>query len=153
MGEFPNYIIWNMSYSIGDDLLDSQHKKIFNIINDLYLEIKQGATKKELREIWERLVEYPKTHFPAEEKIMKASQFPDLIKHQSVHQGYLTKIDISLPQLFQKEGDYSLDFLEFLKDWWKGHVMKLDLQIKPYILKMKKSGKDINLLDKESNYA
>ena len=79
------YVIWKDDYSVNNELLDTQHKQIINMLNNLYNAIKENIEPQLLDSIIEGLIEYTRTHFRDEEKIMQAHEFPEYEKHRNMH--------------------------------------------------------------------
>ncbi len=88
-------ISWDDSYKIGIEMLDYQHKKLFDLVNRLYdLEDSQD-TKEELRVILYEFNDYMQTHFQEEEEYMLSIGFPNLQEHKQLHKDiveYLSQI-------------------------------------------------------------
>ena len=57
-------------FSVGDEKLDSQHHKIIEIINTLYIAIQEKESST-INSVLSELHEYTKTHFVYEENLMK----------------------------------------------------------------------------------
>ena len=62
-------IKWEEKYSVGVESMDNQHKKLVQMINDIFDELRGGATHESLLKIIEGLVEYTQVHFKAEEAV------------------------------------------------------------------------------------
>ncbi|HON53806.1 MAG TPA: hemerythrin domain-containing protein, partial [Bacteroidales bacterium] len=60
-------IIWNNMYSVNVESLDTQHKKLVELVNQLHDSIKSGQKDKVLTGIYNELIGYTITHFRDEE--------------------------------------------------------------------------------------
>lgn len=67
-----SYWSWDQSLSVGVDVIDGQHQRIVDYINDLHL-AKQEQNRDKVSAILTALVDYTRTHFVFEEDIMKHS--------------------------------------------------------------------------------
>lgn len=89
-------IPWDEEYSIGIKNIDTQHKKLFSIVNRLYLlEENSKNLKEELRAVLHDFSDYTKTHFQEEEEYMRSIGYDKLQEHIELHQeliDYLNKI-------------------------------------------------------------
>ena len=63
------FIEWNEKYSVHIEEIDSQHKKIFSIINRLHSALKARKGKKVIGNLLDELVDYTYYHFATEENI------------------------------------------------------------------------------------
>jgi hemerythrin len=126
----PEYIAWKPYYSVGDDSLDTQHKVIIGLINELYAAVGANAPDVDLKGIMDRLLRYTITHFQHEEQLMLECGFPGLQAHKLLHE-----------RLRQRTVDLrdnltlvtARDLLRFLKDWWCEHVQEKDKEYAPYL--------------------
>ena len=80
------YITWKPYYSVGDDSLDTQHKVIIGLINELYAAVLANRPDVDLKGIMDRLLRYTITHFQHEEQLMLECGFPDLQAHKLLHE-------------------------------------------------------------------
>ena len=67
---------------MGVPSLDEQHKNLISLVNKLNDAMKSGRGKDVLGDILAKLVNYTKTHFAAEEQLMRMHSYPDLASHQ-----------------------------------------------------------------------
>ena len=66
---------WNTSYSVKVEAMDAQHKRLFEIIRELYTAMRAGHGKQVVGEVLHRLIEYTVQHFAAEEKLMEKNGY------------------------------------------------------------------------------
>lgn len=72
---------WKDSYSVKVAALDNQHKKLFDLVNELHVAMSQGHGKDVAGDVLRRLIDYTVHHFSAEETLMQKHNFPGLIAH------------------------------------------------------------------------
>ena len=120
-------VTWNESLSVKMNDIDDQHKQLFAIINKVHEAMSSGKGAEILGPIMEELLTYTKSHFEYEEKMLKRIGYPKVPEHHKVHV-YLTG---QVEQLHNKvvNGEYlsSVSVSNFLKDWLKNHIMKVDM--------------------------
>lgn len=126
------FIVWKDEYSVGHDELDSHHKDIIAIINDLYGAIREQAGEERLEEILERLLEYTQFHFSFEEREMKDREYPGLVEHRIVHEGMVARTR-GLRKKSIHEKNVAQEAMAFLKEWWLGHIREVDMRYRPYV--------------------
>lgn len=60
-------IQWQPSYSVGNTVIDRQHRVLIDIINEFYFAFQQGEKQLDLKPVFERLTKYSMVHFALEE--------------------------------------------------------------------------------------
>jgi len=85
----PLFIVWKPEYSVGNAVLDSQHQKMFHIINELYQQMCSDISETGFQELVGSAVRYAEHHFRSEEDAMRRSivDNDERLKKQYV-QGY-----------------------------------------------------------------
>ena len=78
-------IPWDDRYKIGIEMIDYQHKKLFDLVNRLYDLEDEKDVKEELRIILYEFSNYMQTHFKDEEEYMLSIEYPNLDEHKRLH--------------------------------------------------------------------
>ena len=118
---------WSDSLSVGIESIDSQHKQLFGFINDVHDAMSSGQGNAVVSQIVGELLKYTKEHFRFEEQMLKEMHYPKLNDHHKVH-GYLTEQVVSIHTRLQSgEKLNPVHLSNFLKDWLKNHIMKIDM--------------------------
>ncbi len=83
------FIDWiNLDLHTGDAIIDQQHEKIFELVNEaysLFLEIKDNSSMFEFTTCIMAIKEYLDYHFEEEEHIMHALNYPAMADHIEKH--------------------------------------------------------------------
>lgn len=79
--------IWTEEMSVGDALMDDQHKQIVDLLNTL----NDHMTPKDIYHAVTSMFHYAETHFRDEEKLLQDVGCPLLNKQQSEHQAFLAE--------------------------------------------------------------
>ena len=87
------FLAWRDIYSVGNEELDSQHKKMLQLITELHRALDCGQTEQELRRIIQEACDYAKLHFKTEESLLTSCNYPDLPEHRRVHQDYVNRVE------------------------------------------------------------
>ncbi len=127
-----DFFKWEDSYSVGVRKIDEQHKKLFDLINQLGNAMITGKGRDIISKLLKELKDYTVYHFTDEEKLMEDNGYPELLSHKDIHKNFVNKI-----KDFEKkneEGNLSLsvDLFNFLKDWLKGHILGTDMKYKEF---------------------
>jgi hemerythrin-like metal-binding protein len=138
MGEF--FFNWEKAYDTGIASIDTQHKVIIKILNELYDVVLVNKEEYKLADILNELVQYTVYHFEEEEKLMSKFNYDDFKQHKVEHQMFIEKIQSLGEGLNQGQPFLAFDLIEFLKDWLIEHIMEAD---QGYVRFYKKNGINI----------
>ena len=138
-------LIWDdEKMGMGIEIIDSQHKKLVTIINDLATAIDKQAETEVLFAVVERLIEYTKYHFETEQKFFDEFDFHEKSLHKSEHKYFIEHFKAIQKGLEKdaKKRDKNIiklseDILEYLVDWFIAHITGSDRE---YMELFKKNG-------------
>lgn len=121
--------IWNDSYATGVDIIDTQHKKLLDILNKLdRIVAEKNVSSKEVLSMLNELVEYTKYHFSSEEQFMLGLNYDKKAyqAHQLVHQRFIDKVASEVELCTVDPEKVTDDLLDFLVQWLLDHILKMD---------------------------
>jgi hemerythrin len=98
----------------------------------MFLLISGSNDQEKLRNIFNQLTKYTKSHFENEEKIMRNAKFPLLERHVSIHQELLAQVDAQRKKIENGE-DIVISLYHFLRRWLTNHILEEDMKYKNYI--------------------
>lgn len=115
-------ITWSDSLSVKVKQFDDQHKKLVDMVNQLFDAMKTGKGNQVMADILKQLIAYTQTHFAAEERLMKQYGYPDFEAHKKEHNALVVQV-LDLQKQFQ-EGKAVLtqNVMTFLRDWLSKHI-------------------------------
>ncbi len=120
------YLVWKDEYSVGIEEMDNDHKKLLNLINQLQTAVHYYTGREFEEKALEELVDYTKTHFNKEEKLLEDNGYADLDAHKLLHKQFIDKVNQFLEQ-YKQDSELTInDTLEFLKDWLIKHINGTD---------------------------
>ncbi len=128
-------IKWDESYSTGEETVDSQHKLLFEFINDLNRDIMAGKSAHDFEDHLRFLSNYAKSHFCYEESCMDRYQCPAAKKNKEAHQEFI-EFYKSYEAKIRKNGfspGHVSELHHFIENWIVGHIKRIDTQLKPCI--------------------
>ncbi|HEY6435182.1 MAG TPA: bacteriohemerythrin [Ignavibacteriaceae bacterium] len=124
---------WSTKYHTGHPKIDIQHEKLVWHLNRVAFGIRH-ATEDVMQELW-NAVQFVKTHFATEDKLMTQSHFPDLDKHRKIHFHLIAELN----NLYQRTKNGSIapseETNQFLKDWLVHHIDKSDRELAGFAMK------------------
>lgn len=113
---------WSDDYCIGIEAVDSQHKKLFDIMNQLSLASEQDVDIKDIVDLFEELNSYTQYHFKEEEIYFSTLPPEEFERHKKEHEFFITELDNTIQQC-NRIGALSLGLLYFLNDWLVNHIL------------------------------
>jgi hemerythrin len=124
---------WSQKYQVGIGFVDTQHKQLVDIINRLHQAMHSGKGKEVLGKTLEELIQYTKSHFAAEEKVLQSSGYPEFPAHRAEHERLTFTVLEFHQKLMSNEIGLSLNVMDFLKDWLGQHILHVDMKYAPYL--------------------
>jgi hemerythrin-like metal-binding protein len=116
------------------EVLDDDHQKLFEMMNELHESITAGHDKNMLREIIARLLKRTKTHLDHEEHLLEQTGDPGLAAHKLEHDR-MKQRSRKLYDRFESGSlaVVSIELKSFLQNWWLMHIQGADKQYGPYL--------------------
>lgn len=132
MGSDNNvFIQWNSRYEIGIPKIDSQHKRLVELCNELHESIVSDnplAQKKQLVVTLKECVAYVGTHFKDEETLMQAAGYEDFAAHKAKHDMFSKQVLDTAQNLNEQDRLAAIKFVKFLYEWLISHISYEDKQ-------------------------
>lgn len=125
-------IEWRAEYSVGVADIDSQHKRLIFLLNEMNLiDNVRRDRNSHLMDLLEQLNEYAAYHFLGEEGLLREhlSSHEATAKHIAAHRHYwMTMADF---RKRHQEGDPKVaeEVVEYLNRWWINHILETDRQM------------------------
>lgn len=89
---------WEPSYSMNNETIDAEHRRLFAIVNDVRGFYERGSGN--LLPVISDLVDYLTYHLNSEHMIMMSMDYPGFFDHNNDHQRFTEKIHEFLKKLF-----------------------------------------------------
>ena len=128
---------WSPEYSVNIKAIDSQHQELVNILNRLFIAVSKREGDKVIATILDGLVDYTKTHFALEERLMQQAKYKDYEAHKVEHKKLIEELDRLCKKHMVEEKPIYFEMLGFLKSWLKDHIQGVD---KLYSADLQKTG-------------
>jgi hemerythrin len=125
-------IEWNDQLSVKVGEIDSQHKRLIEMVNELHAAMKEGKAREALGAILNGLMEYAAIHFSTEEKYFDQFNYVNSGSHKREHQGFVNKVKEFKAGFDKGKMMLSLEVMDFLKDWLINHIQKVDMAYAPF---------------------
>lgn len=125
---------WTEQLSIGNEILDSDHRQLFGLASDIECAVK-AMDHPALARAYELLKGCMDRHFLNEELFAHALNIP-FAEHHLDHQNILAGIDIMRREMGKniEESIFVIEhYTQFLQDWLIKHITEKDLLMKPVL--------------------
>ena len=133
------YWKWDDSLALGIEVIDGQHKRIVDYINELHQAHREGLREK-VDEVLQGLVDYTISHFSFEENLMAEGGYPLSDAHRQVHHAFTKRIEEYRRQ-HQSGKDVARQLIAELQIWLTNHIRNDDRDYRPYAKKaLKRQG-------------
>ena len=127
-------------YHTGIDLVDNEHRRLFEIIHDtndlIHAELLHDKYD-EIMHLLAELKDYTEIHFHDEEALMERIQYPELDAQKRAHTAFverLVEIDLTeLDDMDDNQQEYLIDLIQFLAGWLINHILGSDKKIGEYM--------------------
>lgn len=120
------YASWNSKYELGIESIDSDHKNLVGIIDELIGALSEGKGKAITEPLLKKLSDYTISHFRREEFLLKSANYDDLESHMRQHQLFIEKIKEFQQKHKSGAEGVAIEMMKFLKEWLVNHIMVID---------------------------
>ena len=139
---------WTPAMSVGVEALDTDHKMLIGLINQLADAIAKGDAHDIVASVINALVDYTEYHFGREEEMMRVCAYADFNNHVATH----GKIVETLRHLRDAHAGRALGhtekvLLDFMRAWLTDHIMGVDMKYAPVL-----KGREAELAQVDETY-
>jgi hemerythrin len=117
---------WSRDYQLGHAVVDAEHRRLFDLINDFHYSFLTSRDLGEVRRLLNALVRYSETHFRNEEQLMAEAGYPDLERHKEIHAGLFETIFVLQEKLEAGAVKMESETVAFLRTWLTEHITEED---------------------------
>jgi hemerythrin len=136
-------IKWDSKLSVGNSVIDTEHKLIIAHINALELALLHPAEKEYLKFFIDQLHEHAADHFYHEEQLQLKFRFPHYEENKKGHQVLMTELEvikaiidsfIEKAESTEEEGKEMREKIsELMRKWFIDHIVKSDMKMKGFM--------------------
>ena len=110
-------IEWSDDFATGIHIIDAQHKRIVEYINQLD-DVRESHDRHQLMEVLINLIDYTLSHFAFEESLMEEAGYDAASIHKNTHDAFRNKIG-QLRKQFESGVDIADELSRLLNTWLK----------------------------------
>lgn len=130
---------WNDRLSVGVEMIDTDHKKLVSMVNELHDAVAAARGKDVLGKVLDGLVDYTKSHFGREEAEMKKFGYPKAAQHAQEHAALARQVlDVQAKYRAGNTQVLSMEVMAFLRDWLLKHIQGSDRALGVFLMEQKK---------------
>ncbi len=127
-------MVWTDDLSVGNETLDSHHKRLFELFADIDHVVDKSAGYETLAKVLTELSDYIAYHFREEEAMMEKSNFPFIALHRHSHQTIALRVsDLAASLTPESHMAIAKELQGFLSGWLVHHIEIEDFEYRPYI--------------------
>lgn len=117
-------ITWTSELDTGIAVIDQQHRRIVDYINQLE-HAQLRADLKLVGHVIDELVDYTISHFAFEESLQEEAGYPFLKPHQKVHELFVRRVS-DYQQRFAAGENIAEELITLLSSWLINHIKRDD---------------------------
>jgi hemerythrin len=122
-------IEWNEKFSVGNEVIDQEHKYLIWQVRQLYDALGQSIDALTIEMMLDDLQVDICAHFALEELMMQEVDFPEFEAHKQDHESLLDQIR-DLIFIFSEDVEIGRElFMNQLSDWFGNHLITFDARL------------------------
>lgn len=118
--------MWTEQLNIGIEVIDQQHRRIVEYINQLDDARTNDLSQEEISCLINELVDYTISHFGFEEIMQEEAKYPFIKSHKKVHELFAQRV-AEYQTRFNKGEDVSKALSSMLVTWLFNHIKRDDV--------------------------
>ncbi len=127
------FIQWDESLSVGVPVIDGEHKSLIDSVNKLHEATESLKPQRTVSTILDSFVDLVSYHFRREERVMRATGYPDLEDHVAKHREFETYLLANRhPSKGKARPPSDRDAVNHIKQWLVDHIRNDDRLYAPY---------------------
>lgn len=123
---------WSPNLSVGVEALDSDHRELIDLMNELDGEIGRKGGHDAIMGRLDALIARTETHFRREEAMMAEAGYPEAEHHARLHEALMGEI-WELREIHASGTDIGPEIADFIKRWLVSHIMESDKHLGGYL--------------------
>lgn len=123
-------LAWTHDLAIGHELIDADHRHIFDTAMRLQAEIMEEEPEYSIvGEVLVELIEHTGGHFQREEALMQEIRFPAYETHKREHTLLMEKVNDLHRQFMDGRTHIAVEVADFIRHGLVRHIMRSDMEL------------------------
>lgn len=127
------YVTWDPSLETGNEVVDRQHRSLFDLLNELHDSIVGSKGQEVQGEVLSRMANYAVVHFADEEALMRSIDYPALPQQQRMHSEFVAEVTQMSDEWRSGGTLLPITVAMFLRGWLTKHIRNEDGKIGEFI--------------------
>ncbi|WP_269915258.1 bacteriohemerythrin [Acinetobacter sp. HY1485] len=115
---------WQPAYDTGIEVIDDQHKRILDYINEIE-DVRTSHDRQKIKEVLDNIIDYTQSHFTFEESLQEEAQYKYCVPHKRVHDLFIKKIE-NYRDRFLMGQEIEEELHQVLTKWLINHIQHDD---------------------------
>lgn len=115
---------WVPDYNTGIDVIDDQHKRILDFINQID-EVSDQTDRAQIKQVLDNIIDYTQSHFTFEESLQEEAGYKYRVPHKRVHDLFIKRIE-AYRDRFEQGQSIENELNEVLSKWLINHIQHDD---------------------------
>ena len=124
-----NLLKWKPEYSVGIASVDTEHREMIELINDVYAKLGKSPDAKDVEDCLESIYTAISLHFALEERIMRESSYFEYEEHKDDHENLLDEIRDLMDEFVADTQTGARVLEKGLSDWFGRHFATFDARL------------------------
>lgn len=124
---------WKEEYSVDHSEIDTQHKRLFQLADELHGAMAAGKGTATMSKTLASLIDYTKHHFACEERLMQKHRYPGFAAHKVLHDDLTARVMEFQKNFAAGRTTVTVDLFQFLKDWLTHHIGETDRKVSIFL--------------------
>ena len=124
-----NLLKWKPEYSVGIASVDTEHREMIELINDVYAKLGKSPDAEEVEDCLESIYTAISLHFALEERIMRESSYFEYEEHKDDHENLLDEIRDLMDEFVADTQTGARVLEKGLSDWFGRHFATFDARL------------------------
>ncbi len=126
-------IAWTDELSVDHASIDDEHQHLIKVINSLYHSVRTAADKATIEQTFNEMRQYTQNHFANEVQMMTDTNYPELDKHQAMHEAFVKRLDEVYGEYQSGTDSAGVSLMSLLGAWWTAHINTADKALAKYL--------------------
>ena len=141
-------LVWTPDLDTGIGVIDKQHRRIVDYINQLHDARTSGHKREDLGLVLDELVDYTLSHFAFEESMQEEANYPFFKAHKKVHELFVKRVGY-FQEEFKLGKDVSEELNNLLVTWLLNHIKRDDAD---YVASVKANLEEHGFAEKKKGF-
>jgi len=120
---------WKSSYSLGVPSVDTEHRDLIGLVNDVYSHLDKQAEPEEIEACLEDIYAGIASHFALEERHMRQAEYEEYQAHKDDHEDLLDQLRDMMDDYMDNAESGRESLQTGLGDWFGQHFSSFDARL------------------------